>query len=92
MKLPDLEPITNKPAQCPVCKKALPVRRAVYVTGYTEGTRRLLGYENAYRHTEPFCTLKCALRYARSAYAFRGRNMKLRRHHRGDRHDPDRYR
>lgn len=81
-KLPDLEPITNRPTKCPQCGKTLPVRRIVwdYGSNYSE-PRKAVGYRNKYRPHEPFCSNTCGFRYGKAAHRLiRDRVLVLAKH------------
>lgn len=54
---------------CPTCGRALPMWRNVFDYDLTrEPSKMVVGREPAYRKYKPFCTLRCALAYAREMY------------------------
>ena len=65
----DIEPI-DPPVTCPQCRRTLPVRslKKDFENMTNEGFARPLGYVNGHKPYKPFCTLRCALSYARKAH------------------------
>lgn len=60
---------THPKQNCPACGKALPMWRILYDYDYTRvPIRKAVGKTPSYRKYAPFCTLRCALNYARALY------------------------
>lgn len=65
---------------CPACGKTLPMWRNLveYRRGDNGPYREIVGKAPAFRKYDPFCTLRCALAYAREMYDETGLMFKKR--------------
>ena len=59
--------------QCPMCRKVRPPVRVATTVYDGHVSRRVFGAQDM---SEPFCSVKCALEYARRAYALLGATEK----------------
>jgi endogenous inhibitor of DNA gyrase (YacG/DUF329 family) len=55
-------------AHCANCHTRLPQRSRIYANRDADGNRPIIGHRPAYQKYNPFCSLRCALEYARRAY------------------------
>lgn len=60
----------HKEQACPACGKVLPMWRNLveHRRGDNGPYREIVGRAPAFRKYDPFCTLRCALAYARTLY------------------------